>query len=384
MRLEFRPVVLRLIVAQLCLHATMSGVRMAAPLLALKLGYSAMSVGVLLALFALAQVFLALPVGRLTDKHGSRLPIFVAVVASSLSVLAAGVWPVFEVLCVTAVLSGSASGTVMIAVQRHAGRLSHDQGDIRQIFSWIAIAPTLANFAGPFFTGLLIDAVDFGPAFMLLSLVPPVSAWAVYRLQDRRAQHEGEGASGTPKGSSFELLRNAPLRRLLLINWMLSSCWDVHAFMVPLLGHELGLSASAIGTILGAFALAATAIRLTMPWVARHVREMQAVAIAMVMTGVFFVIYPFSSGAWMMGVLSTLLGMSLGSVQPMIMSTLHQVTPRERQGEALGLRIMTIYASSVIMPLAFGSLGALVGATAVFWAVGAVVGLGSRLARQLS
>jgi MFS family permease len=121
-----------------------------------------------------------------------------------------------------------------------------------------------------------------------------------------------------------------------------------------------------------------------MPWVARHVREMQAVAIAMVMTGVFFVIYPFSSGAWMMGVLSTLLGMSLGSVQPMIMSTLHQVTPRERQGEALGLRIMTIYASSVIMPLAFGSLGALVGATAVFWAVGAVVGLGSRLTRQLS
>lgn len=379
MRLEFRPVVLRLVVAQMCLHATMSGVRMAAPLLALKLGYSAMSVGVLLALFALAQVFLALPVGRFADKHGSRLPIFMAVGASSLSVLAAGLWPVFETLCVTAVLTGSASGTAMISVQRHAGRLSHDQGDIRQIFSWMAIAPTLANFAGPFFTGLLIDAVDFGPAFMLLCLVPTVSALVVRHLKEHKgsASHEtGEQR----KGSSFELLRNVSLRRLLLVNWMLSSCWDVHAFMVPLLGHELGLSASAIGTILGAFALAATAVRLMMPWLSRHAKEMHVVAAAMVLTGVFFVIYPFSGGAWMMGVLSTLLGVSLGSVQPMIMSTLHQVTPRERQGEALGLRIMTIYASSVIMPLMFGSLGALVGATAVFWAVGAVVGTGSRLA----
>jgi hypothetical protein len=28
----------------------------------------------------------------------------------------------------------------------------------------------------------------------------------------------------------------------------------------------------------------------------------------------------------------------LGTVQPMIMSTLHQITPAHRQGEALGLR----------------------------------------------
>jgi MFS family permease len=375
MRLEFRPVVLRLIVAQLCLHATMSGVRMAAPLLALKLGYSAMSVGVLLALFALAQVFLALPVGRFTDRRGLRLPIHIAWVMSSLSVLAAGIWPTFEVLCVTALVAGSASGTAMISVQRHAGRLSHDQGDIREIFSWMAVAPTLANFAGPFFTGLLIDALDYRWALVVLCLVPPVAGLAVRNLKDEPSKS---------KASSFDLLRNVPLRKLLLVNWMLSSCWDVHAFMVPLLGHELGLSASAIGTILGAFALAATAIRLTMPLVARHAQEMKVVAVAMMLTGVFFVIYPFSSGAWMMGILSTLLGMSLGSVQPMVMSTLHQVTPRERQGEALGLRIMTIYASSVIMPLMFGSLGALVGATAVFWAVGAVVGLGSRTALALT
>ena len=64
----------------------------------------------------------------------------------------------------------------------------------------------------------------------------------------------------------------------------------------------------------------------------------------------------------------------------MIMSTLHQITPPHRHGEALGLRMMSINASSVLMPMLFGSAGAAVGVTAVFWVVGSMVGLGSRLA----
>ena len=51
-------------------------------------------------------------------------------------------------------------------------------------------------------------------------------------------------------------------RRLLFVNWLQSSCWDVHTFVLPILGHERGLSASVIGSILGAFAIAAAVIRV--------------------------------------------------------------------------------------------------------------------------
>jgi len=64
----------------------------------------------------------------------------------------------------------------------------------------------------------------------------------------------------------------------------------------------------------------------------------------------------------------------------MVMSTLHQITPRQRHGEALALRSMAINGSSVLMPLLFGSAGTVVGIGGVFWMVGAVVGSGSRLA----
>ena len=65
----------RLIAAQICVHGSMAGMRLAAPLLALREGYSVAAVGFLVALFALTQVFLALPAGRYADRHGLKRPV---------------------------------------------------------------------------------------------------------------------------------------------------------------------------------------------------------------------------------------------------------------------------------------------------------------------
>jgi MFS family permease len=81
-----------------------------------------------------------------------------------------------------------------------------------------------------------------------------------------------------------------------------------------------------------------------------------------------------------MGACSVLLGVALGTVQPMVMSTLHQITPEHRHGEAVALRMMAINASSVAMPMLFGLAGTVIGIGGVFWIVGAAVGLGTRLA----
>ena len=84
-----------------------------------------------------------------------------------------------------------------------------------------------------------------------------------------------------------------------------------------------------------------------------------------------------------MGACAVVLGLALGVVQPMIMSTLHQLTPAHRHGEAIALRSMAINFSSTVMPLGFGVLGSALGAGALFWLMGAAVGAGSLAARRL-
>jgi MFS family permease len=84
-----------------------------------------------------------------------------------------------------------------------------------------------------------------------------------------------------------------------------------------------------------------------------------------------------------MGVCAALLGLTLGSVQPMVMSMLHHITPDHRHGEALALRSMAMNTSSTLMPLLFGATGALVGASLLFWVVGGAVAGGAWTARRL-
>ena len=269
------------------------------------------------------------------------------------------------------------TGAALISLQRHVGCMTTDPTQLKKVFSWLAIGPSVSNFLGPFTAGLMIDHAGFGSAFALMATLPIVS-WLLIRSTRELAPNKA--LADAPRQRSWDLLKEPRMRRLLLINWLLSSCWDVHTFVLPVLGHERGLSASVIGTILGAFAVAATLIRTVMPMVAARIKEWAVIAGAMTATALLFAVYPLLHAPLAMGACSVLLGFALGSVQPMILSTLHQITPTHRHGEALGLRMMTINASSVIMPTLFGTLGTLIGITGVFWIVGAAVGLGSRTA----
>lgn len=373
----------RLISAHICLHACMAGMRMASPLLALREGYTPLAVGVLLALFSLTQVVLALPCGRYADRHGLRRPVGIAVVVSMAGAGLAVVFPVFPVLCLAALLTGGATGAASIALQRHVGRAADGVTELKRVFSWLAIGPAASNFFGPFAAGLLIDyagasagdTTGYRAAFLLMAVLPLATWFWIRTVNQPGVAAPAKGALPT---SAWDLLREPMMRRLMLVNWCIASCWDVHMFVVPVLGHERGFSASVIGSILGSFAIAAALVRVILPAFAARLTEHVVVTVAMLITAAVFALYPFMQLPLAMGAGSMVLGLALGSVQPMIMSTLHQITPEARHGEALGLRLMAINASSVLMPMLFGAVGAVVGVTAVFWVVGAAVGAGAR------
>jgi MFS family permease len=89
------PELARLIAGQICLHAAMAGLRLAAPLWALKNGYSALAAGLLVALFAASSVLLALPAGRYADRAGLKKPFVECVCVAVGAALLAVAFPYF-------------------------------------------------------------------------------------------------------------------------------------------------------------------------------------------------------------------------------------------------------------------------------------------------
>lgn len=363
--------------AQLFLNACVTGTRMAAPLQALRLGHGETAVGFLIALFALAQVFLALPAGRYCERHGLKRPIMGSVLAAVAGCAMAAAWPVFPVLCASAVLTGGAGGVAIIAVQRHTARIATDPAALRKAFSWLAIGLALSNVLGPVLAGVMIDSAGFRAAFVAIAVLPLLGWLSVRGAADRVSMPPDVAYR---KGGAWDLWRDPGLRRLLIVTCLLSSCWDVHTFLVPVLGHERGFSASVIGSILGAFGIAAAAVRLLTPLVAAQLREWAILVGAMAATALLFGLYPLMHAPLAMGVCSVLLGFTLGSVQPMVMSLLHQLAPQHRYGEAVAMRVIVINASSVSIPMLSGAAGSLIGAAGVFWAAGLMAAAGVRLA----
>lgn len=365
----------------------MAGVRLAAPLQALREGHSAWTVGVLLALYAAAPVLLSMPAGRMADRHGYRRPVRIAValaLAGALLALAStwtGPSARLPLLGVSAVCVGSGANLGLIVIQRTAGQVARTSTERMRMFSWLGVAPSLSNVIGPVAAGFMIDAGGFSAAYASMLLLPLCTLWFARRVPAR--MQVAAPAPSVGRRSAWSLLRTPGLPRLLGVNWVLAACWDVHLFAVPILGFERGFGAGTIGLILGSFTLAVSGVRLLIPLWAHRIREIALLRVAMVGTGLVFAVYPLAQSPWVMGLCAVLLGLTLGAVQPMIMSTLHQLTPEGRHGEAIAMRSMVMNASSTALPLVFGAAGTALGAATLFWAVGFAVVAGSWAARRL-
>ena len=162
---NFSRPLLALIIGQVCLHSCMTGVRVAAPLLALRQGQAQWAVGILLGLFAAAPVLLSMRAGRLADRHGYHFPMQLAVALTTAGGLlaVASTWLTelqFPVLCLAATLCGVGANFGLIAIQRTAGRMTSGSSvELTRVFSWLGLAPAFSNMVGPVVAGVMIDVV---------------------------------------------------------------------------------------------------------------------------------------------------------------------------------------------------------------------------------
>jgi MFS family permease len=366
----------KLIGLTICNQLTQNAMRVTLVLYALKEGASALTVGVLMGCFALLPMFFSVAIGR----HIDRDP-YIPLLAGSCGVLASVVLPLFlpfmPVFFISALLCGFAFSTFTIAVQHITGELGGPSERARN-YSLLSVGNSFSVFAGPLLAGFVIDHFGFLAIFVLLLFFPVVPIYVLYKRKLLLLKPQRDLPNRT--GGILTLLQIRPLRHLLLINVMISAGWEIHAILVPVYGHSIDLSASQIGVVLSAFGIATFVVRLVMPFIMRHFSETQILRIALIAAGAAYLVFPFVESAFLLTVISFVLGFFLGSGQPMVLALLYSNSPRGRAGEAAGLRLAFLQGASVGMPIAFGALGASIGIWPVLWACSALLFAGQRLA----
>ena len=356
------------------------GSKVLVSLSALELGASAFTVGVIAALFAAFPLLLAVQAGKISDRTGVRRPILLGSICMAAGLALPAAYGGLAALLLCPALIGL--GHVFLHVPIHSAVGSLGSGAERaKNFSVFSLGASIAAFIGPSFAGIAIDTIGYRPAYLALAGTAALSALLVVlfpRAMPERAAHK-DAPQG---GNTLDLLRNAALRRTLIMSGVTLTGIELFSFYLPIYGKSIGLSASSIGLVLSAYAAAGFAVRLAMHRLAQRYTEVGVLTGSLFIASAAYALIPFLSGLPVLVLLSFMLGLGLGSAQPLTIMLTYEHAPQGRSGEALGMRISVNKMTQIAVPLIFGGIGSAFGVPPVFWANAAFLLLGGVLSAR--
>lgn len=374
--------IFRIVLLSLLTHTAYKGSKVLMSLTALEMGANEFFVGMLFSTYALFPLLLSVYAGKISDRIGFRAPMLLGSAGLLAGLALPFLMPRLEVLYVAAGFIGFCYIFYTVAVQHLIGAMAEGL-DRTKNYSWFSLGIGMTALLGPTSAGFLIDAVGHRATFAVLAALPvlPVlllGLWTGWLPRTRHAPPSQEEKAARRVG---DLLRNRPLRRALITAGIIETGLELYNLLLPIYGHSIGLSASEIGLILGAFGLALLVVRAVMPHLVRRSGEERVLAASLLLATGVCLVFPFVTSFAALLAISFVLGMGLGCGSPLSMMLAYNRAPSGRSGEAMGLRQMVNKGTEILVPFVFGSLSTAFGMVPVFWLDAVLLAIAAALMR---
>jgi MFS family permease len=331
-------------------------------LYALQLGANPFTVGALAAMSELLPTLLSWHVGRISDRFGSRWLLMVAAVAGAMGMLVSYVIPGLPALFVTAGMYGLLIALFASPLQNLIGLLSRPQ-DRAKNFSNLSLVGSFSGFGGPLLAGFSLDHAgpDMACLSLVLLLLVPVAMLAIWG-----GNLPGGTRTTKPTGSVRVLLSESGLWRVLATSSLVVSGIDLFQIFMPIYGHGIGLSASAIGIILAIYFSAAFVARFFLPSLIERLTVERVLAYSFFIGAAGFLLIPFFKSIVILSLVSFCFGLGMGCGGPITLMMTFSNSTQGRSGETMGLRVTVNNLTRMICQFLFGSIGSAFGVLPVF------------------
>jgi predicted MFS family arabinose efflux permease len=332
-------------------------------LYALNLGAQPFAVGVLAATYSVFPMFLSWPVGKLADRFGSRWPLMLGAACGVCGMLVPYYVPGLPALYIASAMYGLTHAFSNVCLQNLVGLMSSPENRAKN-YSNYSLATSVAVFIGPMASGFSIDYSGYDMACLNVALISFLPAILLLIWGGALPKGSGHSRHG---GKISDLLTESGLWRVLVTCCLMTSGVDLFQFYMPIYGHEIGLSASAIGVILATFAVSAFIVRLIIPYLVKRFSAEVVLIWAFFLGAGSLVLVPFFKGAVALVLISFVFGLGAGTGQPITLMQTFSNSVKGRSGEAMGLRVTANQLTRVVVPIVFGSIVSMFGLFAVFW-----------------
>lgn len=347
---------------------------------ALELGASTAEIGLLAASYGVLSFLLAIPTGRWIDRIGETQFLVggaALMTLMSLWLFAAGH---LVVLGIAQAVLGAGQIFGLVAMQALVANCGPPR-DRDARFGLFAVMGSIGQVAGPGLGGFVASTA--GGSTRLVFLVSAVlllgavaSGLSLHRWpppHNQRSERGSQRAEATFRAATKVLgIRSMPQAMIASVSVLVTI--DLLVAYLPAYGEAQGIAVATVGLLLSVRAGASALSRLAMVTLIRALGRRRVFILSLGLPAVALVLVPVLPHVGALYVLMAIAGFGLGLGQPLSLAWIAGAAPVEFRGMALGVRLTGNRLGQVVLPAVFGVIGGATGVTAIFLALGAMLG----------
>lgn len=360
-----------------CVHA----VRPTASYRALDLGASAAEIGLVAASYAVLSAFAAVPLGRAIDRLAPRRFFIGGGIMLCAGAVVSAMAPSIPVLAAGQAFVGLGQVSAAIALQTMIAAWWHSNKD--RGFARVGVAASSGQLMGPLLAGAILElrwAHALGGrgttmAFLVGAALAMGSVLTIRSMPDLPSAVSPADRDAGPDDTTplRSIVRRSGMPQALIASIAVLTALDLLIAYLPVIGEARGLSPGVIGAFLALRAAAGLASRLNMARMLDLVGRRRLLFGSMLAASGAMLGIAGLAAPWMVGILVTIIGYSLGVGSPMTMAWVVSRAPATGRGTALAVRMTGNRVGQVVVPAAVGGLATIFGPGAVFVAVAATL-----------
>jgi len=368
----------RLLFALLAMGVAQAAVYMVRPATSyrlLALGEGAREVGLVAAAFALLPIFLAIPLGRLSDRRGAPL-LLVGCTVQTVGCLFLAVSTATATIAVASAVVGLGHLALALGAQDVIARES-DSARHDQHFGFLTAGVSLGQLVGPLLVGLVLGAgasPSAGATTHVMLIAAGIAAIATVcaAVAERDSGPAGARVEAR-RGSVRAIVSTRGVPAGIFASIAVLSAADVFTAYLPVIGESRDIGPRTIGALLALRAGASIAARVGIGGIVRRVGRTRLISIGATAAAAAFVSMTVTYEVWALAALCVVAGFGLGFGQPLSMTLVVQLVPEHARSTALAVRLTGNRIGQVATPAAAGVVAGSAGASSVFWLLGAIL-----------
>ncbi|WP_181578325.1 MFS transporter [Arthrobacter sp. AQ5-05] len=354
-------------------------VRPATSYRALELGVDPGLLGLVVASFSILPVFLAIAIGRATDRGHEKQ----VLLGGAGLMLASGAGLLFAAPSLPALLGWNVVlgvGHLMSIIGEQSRLASANARNMDRVFGFYTMVTAVAQAAAPLLLGFLGGAaVNPDTAVLLRAYLLATAAMLVATFpMVRHSVPVAPGGSNAPVKLGTALKVEPAARNTLIasigLSMMVLCSIDLLQVYLPALGVERGIPTQTIGGLLALRAAATVLSRLGMDRLVRAVGRARLLLVSTGASALLVGLLVLDLPVPAMAALLAAAGLGLGLGQPLSMTVVSTAATEGTRGTWMSIRLLGNRLGQAVIPVGVGVFATSMGAGGVFLVLGTLMG----------